>query len=326
MTNPRLAVAINSKRWYRNPNRHDGQPVYAGVTDTCGALPKYGIPYWAANTVAEYAVSYMENWSGLPAMDAYEHLRKVPWRTRDRAAAKGTEVHAVVEHLIRGEGYGVEAEVLPWVEAAQLAVRELAPRPVMMEATCFNERHRFAGTCDFVGYLDAFPEFGLTIIDWKTGKDIYPDMGVQVVGGYALGADYIVDANDREIEWEIPKTALLCHLTAQGYQLHQVPMDPAFRRAFLAALEIRKWEKDGPKVGRPFRAPEGWNLVYLRQLIQGLDHDRALQVSTTCQELGIPTRPAQMTPQHIEQVIGLIKLLDMQDEQPNNIRALRPMP
>jgi hypothetical protein len=328
MTNPRLAVDVNYQRYYRNPNRHGGAPVYPSVTNICNRLPKYGLPRWAANVVAEYAVSYLESWQQLPAMDAVDLLKRVPWQTRDRAAAKGTEVHAVIEKMIAGEEFTVEAQIQPWIGGAQKFVNECLPRPLLMEATCYNEKHLHAGTIDFEGWLGAFPELGLSIIDWKTGKDIYPDMGVQLVGGYALGADYTIDDNDKEIEWRMPTTALLVHLTAESYEIHNVPMHNGFRRAFLAAREIAKWEKDGPKVGPGYRAPDDWNMVYLKQLIRGLDTARALEVSTWCHDHGIPTKPAVMTDQHVEQVVAFIKLLAMQDEteaqQPRAI--LRPMP
>jgi hypothetical protein len=324
VTDPKLAVDVNRTRWYRNPNRHENAPLYRGVTGIVAAAPKEGIPRWAANTVAEYAVSYMDQWRDLPAMDAVDFLKRVPWRTRDRAAARGTEIHAVMERLMTAQPLGVPVELEPWIQGAERFVQECFPEPELMETTCFNESHMHAGTFDFLGRLKAFPELGRCLIDWKTGKSIYDDMGIQVVGGYALGAEYYLDANNVEHEWLTPDTALVCHLSAtDGYQLHPVPMDRRWRRAFLACLEIRKWQQDGPKVGKPFTGPENFDLLYLKSLIHELDTVTALEVSTWAHENGIPTRPAVMNNDHIQQIIGFIKLLEIRAPEPT---ALRPMP
>ena len=105
MTTPELAVDINWTRWYRNPNRHENRPVYRGVTGVVAALPKEAIPRWAAKEVAEYAVSYSEQWLGLPAHEAVDLLKGYPWRYRDRKAATGSEVHAVMEKMLAGEEF-----------------------------------------------------------------------------------------------------------------------------------------------------------------------------------------------------------------------------
>ncbi|HSS11561.1 MAG TPA: hypothetical protein VLL25_16870, partial [Acidimicrobiales bacterium] len=140
MTEPELAVTINGTRWYRNPNRHENAPVYRGVTGICAALPKEAIPRWAAKTVAEYAVDHIQSWWELPPADAVDLLKHVPWQQRDRAAARGTTVHTVIEKMIDGQEFTVEASVEPWVDAARRFVDDTKPDPEWMERSCFNEK------------------------------------------------------------------------------------------------------------------------------------------------------------------------------------------
>jgi hypothetical protein len=160
------------------------------------------------------------------------------------------------------------------------------------------------------------------LIDWKTSKGVYPDMGVQVVGGYALGADYALDDDDGEMPWRPPDSAAVVHLTEEGYQIRPVPMHKGFYRAFLAALEIRKWEKDGPKLDDPLEVParpgelpgeESWDLVLLKQRIAMLSLEQKLHCSLQLKESGIPTNPHKMTPAHIETALGLVNVYLISD-------------
>ena len=322
MTSPKWAVDINRTRWYRHPTRHGGKPVYRSITSVVGALPKPALPTWAANTVAEYAVLHNDVIAGLPADDAYQLLKNIPWQNRDRAAGRGSEVHQVIDNMVNGQDYDVEASVEPWIAAATTFVKEVRPEPELTETTVYNEKHLFAGSFDFLGRLKTFPELGRCLIDWKTSKGVYPDMGVQVVGGYALGADYALDADDGELPWQPPDSAAVVHLTDKGYEIRPVPMDKAFYRAFLAALEIRKWEKDGPKLGDPLEVPvvckyppgeEPWDLVLLRERIAQLSLEQKLHCSLQLREAGIPTNPNKMTAKHVEAALGMVGVYLMSD-------------
>src|SRR5215472_732107 len=288
MTTPELAVEVNHVRWYRNPNRHENRPVYRGVTGISSAMPKEGLKYWAANTVATYAIANLDAWRGLPANDAYDLLRKTPWTTRDRAAATGSEVHAVLERMLAGEAYEVEASVEPWIAGLWRFVNECHPKPALLEATCFNESRLYAGTCDFAGILEAFPELGYLLLDWKTGKDLYDDMAVQVCGGYGH-AEYYLDDDYREQEWRKPANTGLVHLRPDGsYQIKLIPNHDNHRRAFLACMEIRRYEREGPKLSPPLEVEESFNLVWIRQKVAAMSTAAKLELSHMFLELGIP--------------------------------------
>ena len=144
----------------------------------------------------------------------------------------------------------------PWIAGLRSFIADTGPIPEMMERPVYNEDKLHAGTPDYVGRLQAFPELGRVLLDWKTGKSLYTDMGVQVVGGYGLGGQYFLDRDNHEVEWRPPDSAALVHLTPKGtYRIVPIPMDKRFRRAFLAALEIRQWEADFRKLPRPSGCP-----------------------------------------------------------------------
>lgn len=343
MTSPALAETIRGLRWYRNPNRHENQLIYRGVTSTCGALPKYAIPHWAARTVAEYAVCYMGSWRDLPAMDALDLLAGIPWKTRDRAGARGNEVHAVIEAILSGERYEVEATVEPWIASARSFIDDFHPEPELMEFTGYAEKTLTAGTADFVGRLRRAPELGRVLVDWKTSKGIFPDMGVQVVGGYAFGFEYLLDDDYRETGWSVPDSCAIVHLTPEGYEVRPVSMDRVYRRAFLAALEIRKWEADAkigdplPRPPEPSSAPDTrsrvdsspaheWDLVWLRSRIKELELDDQLELSAECNRRGIRTRAADMTVDDVDNLSALISEVERRAGPPAITTRPRPMP
>jgi hypothetical protein len=329
---------VNAVRRYRNPNRHDNQYIYRSVTNVTGALPKPALVAWAAKLTAETAVEQLESWRNMPAMEAVDWLKGTPWRTRDRAAARGTTVHAVVDNMINGLTYEVESLTEPWIMAATKFVQEARPRPERTETSVYDERSYTAGTFDFLGRLDAAPELGRVLIDWKTGKGIYADMAVQLVGGYALGAQYILDDDGNEIEWRRPDAALLVHLTQDGYAIRRVPMEQQLRRAFLGALEIRRWEDEGPGVEQPYQLrldvdgghfstiPTEAELAHLRSCLQQLSHEQQLTLSARCTERGIPTKRSQMTVDHVDVLLSWIGQLVDEKEPPPSRPTRRPMP
>jgi hypothetical protein len=336
----------DSVRRYRNPNRHDNGYVYRSVTNVTGALPKPALIAWAAKLTAETAVEQQQAWSNMPAMEAVEWLKKAPYRNRDRAAARGTTIHAVIDNMLQGRSYEVESLVEPWVAAAMKFVQEARPRAERTETSVYDERTLCAGTFDFLGRLDSAPELGRVLIDWKTGKGIYEDMAVQLVGGYLLGSEYILDDDAHEIEWREPDTALLVHFTQDGYTIRQVPKDRQLRRAFLGALEIRKWEDEGQQISEPYQlrldldgpafanTPTDAELQHVRSRLQSLNTDQQLALSAQCVELGITTKLKQMTAADVDRLLSLIKLYEMGEpvaDEPQHVddpprRVMRPMP
>ena len=201
-----------------------------------------------------------------------------------------------------------------------------------------------AGTIDFYGRLDAAPELGRVLIDWKTSRGIYEDMAVQLVGGYSY-MDYALDNEGHEIEFQRPDSALIVHLTPEGYAIRPVPIDKSLRRAFLGAAEIRKWEDIGPQIGPPYQLkldmdgpalgdmPSNAELDHIKSRLRGLTSEQQLAVSAQCVELGITTKLKEMTVTDADRLLGLIGLYEMGEpiaDEPQHAEerrgARRPMP
>jgi hypothetical protein len=320
MANPRLSGEIHRRRWYRNPNRHEGQLVYWSVTVVTRALPAEGLKYWAANEVAEYAVSHMQDWSDLPAMEAKQKLAAYPWAQRDAAGLRGSQMHSIMEQRLNGVDFSLEAQVDPNLPALLAFVDEVKPEPDQLEVTIFNEQHGYAGTFDFKGRLGAYPELGLCQVDWKWSKSVHRDYGAQLEA--YNHADYWIGNDDAEQEYQPADTLLVVHFSPEGYRIHPVPPEPGYWRAFRAALELRKWEKWTTGLDETLRPPqaivdpaqerfEAASLASMVADLQGrikaLGPDVALQLSAECVKLQIPTRASLLSEDDAEQLLSLVR-------------------
>jgi hypothetical protein len=360
MTSPRWARDVedrygNKTRWYAHPTKYGGQPRWRSVTHTIAALPKEGIPRWAARTVAEYAFDHPDEWRHLPREDweeqvetaagrqkkvihkgAVSTLKGIPWQVRDQAGARGSEVHDVVEKMINGEDYTVEAEVYPWVAAAQEFVARCRPRPRLTEVSVFNDTYLYAGSADFLGSFDALPELGPDVLaDYKTGKDVYDDMAVQLVA-YAM-AEYYLDAEDRERPWPQASAAVIVHLSPAGFKVYRSPLRKMLWEVFLAARTIRAWQTDGPGLEElPAPEPEpSWGEIWRRQKeeefgarFEALDLPQRGRLIDLWNEAELPDEIADMTDSDLEEILRLAAAVDLSEVAPTNPGrpAQRPMP
>jgi hypothetical protein len=143
---------------YKN---RDGKRVPA-VTTITGILDKPGLVNWAWNL----------------GMQGIDHKTYV-----DDKKEVGTLIHRMIlEHL------GGEKVDRSLVTPAQLEMAEVAfnkyllwenlheVKPILLEQPLVSEQHQYGGTPDNLCLLDG----RTTLIDYKTGKGIYPEMMYQV--------------------------------------------------------------------------------------------------------------------------------------------------
>jgi hypothetical protein len=156
----------------------------------------------------------------------------------DTAKLIGNEAHKRLEWVVKGR-VGPEPPVS--VEAA-IAVnageRYIAEQkvftPIMSESTVWSEANGFAGTLDLL----VMTEEGITVLDWKTSKAIYPEARLQI-GAYALAVDEMGHGPVREgLILRLPKTTEdpgFEPISLVGGELE------AAKSAFLNALGCWKW-------------------------------------------------------------------------------------
>lgn len=236
MTSPKLAKTTRTGRTYQHPVTGEEFP---SVTTVLGIVGKgEALKHWAANEVAKYAVNNRKAWETLDTAAAIDLLKREPLRFLDRAASRGTDVHALAE------AYAKTGVMPPWadeisgyVDALRRFFDEHQPTPVLVEHTVFNREIGYAGSFDMVCKLTAFDNANV-VLDYKTSKAIYPDVAAQLAA-YARGIEY-VDGDQLPAMPEIAH-AVAVRLAADGtYQMVQCDIDSGWRyfKAVRAVYDI----------------------------------------------------------------------------------------
>lgn len=226
------------------------------VTKLIGdGFPKPALINWAANTTASYAIDHWNQLSTEPVSERMRKLKSARFAERDRAARRGTEVHALAERLIRGDEVEVPDELAGHVESYVRFLDTWKPRPVLVETVVASRRWRYAGTLDMVVDL---PDGQRVIADIKTTRSgIYPETAYQLAA-YAHAETYL-DADGTEQPMpELGITgALGVWVRGDGVDVHPVDISEVTHRSFLhIAYVARQAQTNRDLVGAAIDAPE----------------------------------------------------------------------
>lgn len=212
-----------------------------------------------------------------PADFALRWLKGTPDRVRDAAAARGSKVHEQSEEIVKARAdeaarlviagadhaailAGFDEVTRPYMASFLAWVRDFRPRFVATEATVYNRTAGYAGTLDAIVRRCFDQE--LVIVDYKTGREIYPEVGLQLAA-YARGEFMgLPDGSERRLP-EIGVGAVL-HLTPTGYEFRRVRIDDLLYRIFLHACEVARFRLEiastvigEPLLPDPADAPAG---------------------------------------------------------------------
>lgn len=182
-------------RFYQIPG--ESQP-FPSVTHILTCIAKPALIAWSANTeraaVTEAAADLYRDWSGQlvpPQMPRESYVATLTAKlgavkAHQKALAKagdiGSEAHKLIEWTMR-TALGADAGPKPTVSDPALWAfmafedwaKSVALKPVLIEQTVYSKQHRYAGTMDLLGRVKG----ELMLIDFKTGKGIYPESHLQ---------------------------------------------------------------------------------------------------------------------------------------------------
>jgi hypothetical protein len=235
---------IETKRGHKY--KLDGRDVQGVTTILNAGMPKPALVNWAARTVAEYVADNLDAVRSLADLGRdpmVAALKATPWQDRDRAAARGTEVHALAEEIINGREVEVPGHIAGHVDGYVRWLDAWDVQPVVTERPCANRDWWYAGT------FDAVVEFGRGplarqryLCDWKTSKGVYGETALQLAA-YANAEFYLNEDGDEVAMPDVDGLAVL-HVTATGshfYEVeHMIYAWDAFQRV--------KWVSDNMKV------------------------------------------------------------------------------
>jgi len=181
-------------------------------------------------------------------------------RERQKAAAIGTAIHAGIEWHLRtrlGEDAG-PAPRLPegavWaVESWKDWAKSVALEPLAIERTVYCELCGYAGTLDLYARVGGIP----TVIDWKSGKAIYPEAFLQNIA-YRHAAERLELWSEQGLIVRLPKL-----VDDPAWEVMTVP-ETVTLADFLAAGNLWRWQRrmDGqPEGDRLAPRPSGMHPV-----------------------------------------------------------------
>lgn len=205
---------------------------YVSVTTVLDCLPKPWLAPWSARTVAETAVRDGDGWWHLDDGDAIHYLKGAPGRVKDKAATRGSAVHA---SAVSGDWSDC-----PEYEAGWLQFWADHEPYVRWQEGVVTSETGYAGRFDFVA---DFPGLGRGIVDIKTAA------GVRDTAQLQLAAYRYADGpwEPRSIEWG---AVLLLHPDGE-YVFEAVPCGPGEWRAFHGLHAVYNWLRRSGQLGEP---------------------------------------------------------------------------
>lgn len=233
--------------YYTHPATGDR---YMSVTTILsGGIPKPALMHWASFEAAQCAVDNIP--ALVKARGEAARLNMRTWiqhaaeRKRDTAANLGTIVHGFLDAQILGQPTPEYTdEQRGFIDAFGRWLEKWQPEFEASELTVANPEHGYAGTLDAIARIPALTD-ELLMIDWKTGKSVYPEVGMQLA---AYRKATIGWTRPEGLQVDVPQTvgAFVLHIRPNdmpggepdGYSFRPVKTDDDVFGAFLSAKAI----------------------------------------------------------------------------------------
>jgi len=240
MTSPALAETVKGKgRHYRDPRSDELVP---SVTNVVGLLDKPALPRWAARETAKAAWNLRASLDALGEEEAVAVLKSSPWRTSQRAADRGTSIHAWLDAAVSGLPLpALEGQALEYVDAAAAWVERWQPVALHTETTLFGDG--YAGTVDAILEIDG----DVWLVDYKTSSGLYPEVALQLS---ALAACPVGVVDGELTEMPVVDRVGAVRIGKDGdWEMREVTHPGAAFAAFHHLLSAWHWKHDGNPLG-----------------------------------------------------------------------------
>lgn len=227
---------------YKDAN---GQRVPGVTTILSDGLPKAALINWAANATADAAVNAWDELADLPPAARLKRLQGARYEDKDRAAKRGTEVHAYAERLVKGEAVQAPEEIAGHVEAYAWFLDEFHVEAEHVEFSIASYRHGYAGTGDLIGKLHTSDGPVRALMDVKTNRSgIFGETSLQLAA-YRFADVLITGTGTGQAEQPMPEVdaCFAVHVRGDGYSLIPVTAGREQHRTFLYVQQVALWDK-----------------------------------------------------------------------------------
>jgi len=283
-------VFRGGSRFYVHPE--DRELVHPGVTSILGMLAKQNfLAPWQAKLTAELAVASLDFIADMAARggveSAVDYLKGAARRYTKVRADIGSEAHDMFERMIRGEGGLTDkhtsgrnagqyvVRVAPDMEPYRLHFHEFLqavnPEFVRAEDVVWSDTYGYAGSFDVWLYVwlddhgnptpDRSGTRHLILGDWKTGKNTYPDVALQLAA-YER-ADYVIDPDGNREPLPVFDGAAVLHITDETWAFKPVVTSDEVFAEFLRLRGTFEWDRGLSRkvIGKPIAKKLSGKLV-----------------------------------------------------------------
>jgi hypothetical protein len=220
----------------------DGEPIQS-VTKIIGeGVPKPALQSWAAREVARCVVERRRVvLSELSDEEVYDFLRGAPFRSRDAAANRGTEVHRLAQALVSGEQVQPPPEIAGHVEAYAEFLEAWQIGDALVERPCFHLGLKYGGTFDL---LATSPRIGFRPALWDiktSGSGVYGEVALQMAG-YLNSQVYLSEDGEQHLMERVER-CFVVWVTERGYDVFEVAVTDEDWLTFRAAARVAWWRQ-----------------------------------------------------------------------------------
>jgi hypothetical protein len=207
-------------------------------------VPKPALTAWAARMTAAFAWEKRETLLELEQDEAIDFLKGAPYRDRDRAARRGTEVHRLAEQLINDAEVDVPEDLAGHVDSYLRFLDDWKPEPLHVELVVGHRTHRWMGTLDLIADLADGSRWLLDIKTTRSG--VFGETALQLAA--YRHAEFYVDDNGHEQPMPDVERCGVIWVRADGYDLVPVTADAAVYSYFRAAQYVATFSTEMSKV------------------------------------------------------------------------------
>ncbi len=225
--------------------------VIYGVTSITNVIGKPGLIYWAANMGAE---AFLANIKAGVALDEVQIkqladiIKTAHSQKKESAADLGGMIHDWIEQFLRA---GITKKPLPKkpinlemknaVDAFLNWTKKNKVKFTETERKVYSAKYKYAGTCDGIATVNGKP----TIIDFKTGNKVYPEMFLQTVAYQAALEEEIGKKFSHNLILRLSKEDKQKGISA--FEVLETEDHRENFKTFLAAKQIYTWQMSNKK-------------------------------------------------------------------------------
>ncbi len=225
---------------------------YPSVTHILSCLNKPALVNWAASEerklVSAVAADVHQEFAELKVTDRAKYLalletrlgtEKAHRKTLAAASDIGTQVHHLIEWQMRKQLHlpvGPSPVVSDDAQWAVMAFEDWATavqlEPLAVERIVYSASHGYAGTLDLLARVEGV----VTVVDFKTGKAVYPEAFLQNVAYQMAVGELGIDQPQRGVIVRLPKVQ-----TDPAFEAVPVPAAGPLFPTFLAVKSVWSW-------------------------------------------------------------------------------------